>query len=42
MKTALLAEPEGLRTFVLVCETGDEAMQALTSFVAEQIAAGHT
>src|SRR5437588_7031499 len=36
MKTALLAEHEGLRTFVLVCETGDEAMKALTSFAAEQ------
>jgi len=36
MKTALLADHEGLRTFVLVCETGDEAMQALTSFAAEQ------
>jgi predicted DNA-binding protein with PD1-like motif len=36
MKTALLGEHEGLRTFVLVCETGEEAMQALTSFAAEQ------
>ena len=36
MKTARLAEHEGLRTFVLVCETGDEAIQALTSFAAEQ------
>jgi uncharacterized protein len=36
MKTALIAEHEGLRTFVLVCETGDEAMKALTSFAAEQ------
>ena len=36
MKTAILAEHDGLRTFVLVCETGDEAMQALTSFAAEQ------
>jgi uncharacterized protein len=36
MKTALLAEHQGLRTFVLICETGDEAMQALTSFAAEQ------
>jgi len=36
MKTALLAEHEGLRTFVLICDTGDEAMQALTSFAAEQ------
>jgi uncharacterized protein len=36
MNTALLGEREGLRTFVLVCETGDEAMRALTSFAAEQ------
>jgi hypothetical protein len=36
MKTALLAEHQGLRTFVLICETGDEAMQALTSFAADQ------
>jgi uncharacterized protein len=35
MKTALLSEHEGLRTFVVVCETGDEAMQALTSFAVE-------
>jgi predicted DNA-binding protein with PD1-like motif len=36
MKTALLAEADGLRTFVLVCESGDEAMKALSSFAAEQ------
>jgi predicted DNA-binding protein with PD1-like motif len=36
MKTALLAEHDGLRTFVVVCETGDEAMQTLTSFAAQQ------
>ena len=36
MKTALLGESNGLRTFVLVCETGDEAMKALTAFAAEQ------
>ena len=36
MKTAILAEHDGLRTFVLVCETGDEAMQALASFAAER------
>jgi predicted DNA-binding protein with PD1-like motif len=35
MKTALLAEHDGLRTFVLVCETGDDAMKALASFAAE-------
>ena len=40
MKTALLAEHEGLRTFVLICETGDEAMKALTSFASEQRLAG--
>ena len=36
MKTALLAENNGLRTFVLVCETGDDAMKALTAFAADQ------
>jgi predicted DNA-binding protein with PD1-like motif len=36
MKTALLAENNGLRTFVLVCQTGDEAMKALSAFAAEQ------
>lgn len=36
MKTTLLAEQDGLRTFVLVCETGDDAMKALASFVSEQ------
>ena len=36
MKTALLADQNGLRTFVLICETGDEAMKALTTFAAEQ------
>jgi hypothetical protein len=35
VKSALLVEHDGLRTFVLVCETGDEAMRALTSFAAE-------
>jgi predicted DNA-binding protein with PD1-like motif len=35
MKTALLHEHEGLRTFVLVLATGDEAIGALTSFAAE-------
>ena len=36
MKTALLADQNGLRTFVLICETGDDAMKALTSFATEQ------
>ena len=40
MKTALLAEHDGLRTFVLVCETGDEALKALTSFAVEQSLGG--
>lgn len=36
MKSALLHERDGLRTFVIVCEAGDEAMKVLTSFAAEQ------
>lgn len=36
MKTALLTDHGGLRTFALVCESGDEAMHALTSFAIEQ------
>ena len=35
MNTALLHEHEGLRTFALVLETGDEAVRALTSFATE-------
>ena len=35
MHTALLHEHEGLRTFAMVLETGDEAVRALTSFAAE-------
>ena len=35
MKTALLGEHGGLRTFVLVLSTGDEAMAALTAFAGE-------
>jgi predicted DNA-binding protein with PD1-like motif len=35
MKTALLHEHEGLRTFAVVLATGDEVMQALASFAAE-------
>ena len=33
MKTALLHEDEGLRTFLLVLQTGDEAIASLTAFV---------
>src|SRR4051812_5833173 len=36
MKTALLDQHDGLRTFVVVFETGDEAMRGLTSFAKEQ------
>src|SRR5919201_176038 len=36
MQSALLSEHGGLRTFVLVLSTGDEAMAALTSFASEQ------
>jgi predicted DNA-binding protein with PD1-like motif len=32
MNTVLLHEHEGLRTFAMVLETGDEAIRALTSF----------
>ena len=35
MNTALLHEHEGLRTFALVLETGDETIRALTSFATE-------
>jgi uncharacterized protein len=35
MKTALLHEHEGLRTFAVVLATGDEVMQALAGFAAE-------
>jgi predicted DNA-binding protein with PD1-like motif len=35
MKSALLAERDGLRTFVVVMATGDEALKALTAFAAE-------
>ena len=35
MKTVLLHEDEGLRTFSMVLATGDEAMRALTSFANE-------
>jgi uncharacterized protein len=35
MKTAMLAEHDGLRTFVVVCETGDETIKTMTSFAAE-------
>ena len=36
MKAALLDQHDGLRTFVVIFETGDEAMQELTSFAKEQ------
>src|SRR5205814_189275 len=36
MKTALLDRRDGLRTFVVVCETGDEVMKVLTAFASEQ------
>jgi predicted DNA-binding protein with PD1-like motif len=36
MKTALLDQHDGLRTFVVVFETGDEVMSALTAFAQEQ------
>jgi predicted DNA-binding protein with PD1-like motif len=36
MKSALLDERGGLRTFALVLGTGDEAMAALTAFAEEQ------
>jgi hypothetical protein len=35
MKTALLGEHGGLRTFVLVLSTGDEAMAGLAAFAGE-------
>lgn len=40
MKTALLGQHDGLRTFVVVCETGDEAVKTLTSFAIEQALGG--
>src|SRR5436189_5534131 len=36
MKTALLDERDGMRTFVVVFETGEEAMGGLTSFAKAQ------
>jgi uncharacterized protein len=36
MKSALLFDRDGLRTFVLVLSTGDEAVNALTTFAVEQ------
>lgn len=35
MKTALMYEHEGLRTFVMVLATGDEVVRALNDFAAE-------
>ena len=40
MKTALLDQHDGLRTFVVVFETGDEAMTGLTSFAKAQRLSG--
>jgi predicted DNA-binding protein with PD1-like motif len=36
MKSTLIQERDGLRTFVVVLETGDEAMHTLTSFARER------
>lgn len=42
MKTSLLDEHDGLRTFALVLDSGDEAMASLTSFAADrQLRASH-
>ena len=42
MKTALLHEDDGLRTFALVLATGDEVMGALTAFATdERLKASH-
>ena len=40
MKSALIYERDGLRTFVLVLATGDEPIKALTSFAREQVLGG--
>jgi predicted DNA-binding protein with PD1-like motif len=36
MKSALLDQRDGLRTFVVVMSTGDEAVRAITAFAAER------
>jgi uncharacterized protein len=42
MKSALLHEHDGMRTFLIVCETADEAMTTLASFASrERLAASH-
>ena len=42
MKSALLDQRDGLRTFVVVMATGDEAVRALTAFAADaRLSAGH-
>jgi predicted DNA-binding protein with PD1-like motif len=42
MKTALLHEDDGLRTFAIVFATGDEPMRGLTHFAAQhQLKAAH-
>jgi predicted DNA-binding protein with PD1-like motif len=39
-KSALLHEHDGMRTFVVICQTGEESMAALTRFASEQKLAG--
>ena len=42
MKTALLSHDDGLRTFVVIFETGDEAMSGLASFAkTESLGSSH-
>lgn len=40
MKTALLHEHHGLRTFAVVLQTGDEAIESLRTFAADQKLSG--
>ena len=40
MRSTLVEQRDGLRTFVVVLATGDEAVSAITSFAAEQRLAG--
>ena len=40
MNTALLHEHQGLRTFALVLQTGDEAIESLQTFAADQKLSG--
>jgi predicted DNA-binding protein with PD1-like motif len=39
-KHALLHEDDGMRTFVVICQSGQEAVAALTAFASEQNLAG--